>query len=279
VRNILDYKNIKKIIKENNYFTLIFGCYILSYIFFILNYGLFGLSFFLLSTYFFANYIISLNKKNAVILMLIMFIFFSYLLNYKKGIVLPDIFNMIDFSWYFLAFTDIPLIIICAFNYIFSKKGNLLYILKPNDAEEIKKEDGIIIDIVGFIQAMLLINFSFKNVSLYKYISVVGLIVFIIPRAYAIIKNSSLWRWISTSILLFIMILNSYMLWVESPRVFKIINDVQNIIKIPVDILYILFVVYTITVFSLTVVEMAKYRYLSANDRFYDFNIINYPTE
>lgn len=156
-----------------------------------------------------------------------------------------------DFSLYsysknflnFLMFILIPYIFLEVEKYIKYKYPNLEKILKPENKKEIIREDGIIIDLIGFFQAIIFLKLLNDDLYVLQIITLIGFILFVIPRSISIIKDNQKLRRIATKILLVVFITNIYTLGyvffdIES---FKILN---NYLKIDAILVYIISYLY-----------------------------------
>jgi len=100
-----------------------------------------------------------------------------------------------------------PLYIIPTFFYILYNKillryPNFVYVLSPKDNFELEREDNILIDAIGFFQAIIFIYGVVKQFKIYQNLALIGMIGFVFPRIIGHIRNDNKYRYYSSLLLI-----------------------------------------------------------------------------
>ena len=234
---------------------------ILSYIFYFFNNYLLFFCTYLMSSLVFSIYLDNLEWGKVIILILGTFNFYtsiSLITEFHKNTLYE---KWIFGTWLTLTIITLPYFLYKFFNKYIYKNDRILYKFKPKNREEIKREDSIIIGIVGFLQAIFSLNILDQNLIEYQKTIIFGTVLFAIIRGYAIIKDKWIFRSYSTYILISIIItdiiiyLNLYILEWEQ------IVIIKNIINIPIDIVIFSLLIYFIFFSTALLSKMIDNRY------------------
>jgi len=201
--------------KKNIYFYVYLFLMILTLIIYYFSYYNLSLVLFIIGTFFGAFGFYKLKYKKYILFFfgIILTISLSVLyldINYK--FILVDLNQLAFYLLNFLIFLIIPYTFLEIENYVKTRYPSIINILIPNDEKEIKREDSIIIDLIGFFQAIIFLKFLKDEILFLQVFTLIGFITFIIPRSIAIIKDNNKLRKISLDILIFIIISDIYMM-------------------------------------------------------------------
>lgn len=215
----------------------------------------------------FSLFLISFKDKGTVLFIALLSFILNTVLYTNINILKVNnfIINTIILVWYFILFTFIPLVMFNVQSLIVRKFPKIPFMLEPLNNEEIKREDSIIIDVLGFIQSILIVKFFIGNMFIYQIIAILGLLIFILIRAIAIIKDSSKYRWISSLIFTTLISFDIYMLSNNYVANSGVLSTASQITNLDVEVMFIIIFLYLYIVLLMIFFDTLKNRYLRPN--------------